>query len=123
MRPQEVTAPRENWQTVDVLCDMIPGLCGYTWSLAVGRQRTEVDGVWRWREVLVTRWDGKGDRKGFPVSSGHACWHVIPDELYEMYLSDAGPIPAEKRAWVRAFLGLNNQRNRLLEIQTTGGGT
>ena len=33
------------------------------------------------KRVLGVRWDGYGDGKGFPLSSGHPVWHVEPDFL------------------------------------------
>lgn len=72
-----------------------------------------------WR-VLGVRWNGEGDAKGFPLSSGHPVWHVEPDflsngilsALLERTLAVAG-IGGNKDNIVTAMteLGLRYERN------------
>ena len=72
-----------------------------------------------WR-VLGVRWNGEGDAKGFPLSSGHPVWHVEPDFLangilsamLEQTLSVSG-IGGNKDNIVTAMteLGLRYERN------------
>ena len=39
------------------------------------------------KRALGVRWNGDGDGKGFPLSSGHPVWHVEPDFLAKGILS------------------------------------
>lgn len=100
MNPRLVVAPQNSWHPMDVLWE------DDYWSMALGRWRSE-DG--NWRPVLAQRWNGEGGAKGNPVSRGYPTWFILPDETYELY-ADSEFIPAEKRQFVRNFLGLPDRK-------------
>jgi hypothetical protein len=100
MRPERVLSPRGSWHLIDVLWSG-PDM-GTHWSLALGRW-TDEDGT---RPVLAQRWDGEGEAKGMPISTGHPVWFVVPDETYKLFV-DSEFVPHVKRSFVKAILGLD----------------
>jgi len=109
VKPQDVLSPRGSWQLIDVIWDGTKK--GTYWSMAIGRWKDD-DGSWR--PVLASRWDGPGDSKGMPISTGHAVWFVMPDEQVEENLASPNWvkrfISEEKLPLVRALLCKDQQR-------------
>jgi hypothetical protein len=100
--PRDVISPRSNWQLSDVLYE------SDDWSMAIGSWRN-VDGSWK--RVLAQRWNGwEGSTKGNPVSRGFPTWFILPTETFELYI-ESEFVPANKRAFVRDFLGLSPARD------------
>ena len=68
--PQDVSAPREHWELLDVLYDAGPGQP----SIALGK--------WDDDDVVAARWNGDdtaGSALGNPQSRGLATWLILPD--------------------------------------------
>ncbi len=103
MKPQDVVSPRSSWQLIDVIWDGPQRNTG--WSIALGRWN---DGD-HWSPVLAQRWDGSGDGKGMPLSTGYAVWFILPDVMYPMFV-ESEFVPPEKRALVKTILGLDRSQ-------------
>jgi hypothetical protein len=58
-------------------------------------------GLWDGRKVLAMRWNGTDSHpKGYPLSSGHATWFIIPEKFRRPILDN---LPPESQARVQRF--------------------
>lgn len=69
--PEQVTAPRDYWELIEVLYD--GGEDG--WSAARG--------LWDGQPALGIRWNRtiRGGERGLPLSYGNPVWFIVPKEL------------------------------------------
>jgi hypothetical protein len=92
--PQDVTAPRELWETHRVIIEGTEGQPAYAL------------GTWDKGRTIGTRWNGRSDNEaGFPRAVVHPCWHILDPKLHDGVIALL-PDYSEK---IRALRFLNNE--------------
>jgi hypothetical protein len=93
--PDEVTAPRQRWNLIQVLQD------GDEEDKHEQRVAIAI-GTWDGEKVLAMRWNGHKDwRIGSPQSRGLPTWFIIPKSLNEAIV---GILPKDNQRLVQMLL-------------------
>jgi len=93
--PDEVTAPRQRWNLIQVLQD------GDEEDKHEQRVAIAI-GTWDGEKVLAMRWNGHKDwRIGSPQSRGLPTWFIIPKSLNEALI---GILPKDNQRLVQMLL-------------------
>jgi hypothetical protein len=75
VRAEKVKAPKDCWNTSEVLIDLGPE----QWSLAAG--------CWLGKRGLGIRLNGAAESPGFPAPRGYDAWFILPSEFNDLVLS------------------------------------
>jgi hypothetical protein len=116
VRPEDVCAPRQSWELLEVLIDRGNNPNGHSskaWSLA--------SGYWCRVPCLGIRLNGSDDlQEGYPIGFGEPVWFIVPTEFNALALP---VVPADRQTTTRDFLPSGSNRIAWPPLRAQSNGT